>query len=119
MAEFDVLKEFARMVKPDEYGNCTIDCEDCPIYAINNVEGRICYNFIRLHPEIVTEIIRKWSEEHPQKTRADLLLEHFPEAKWQYIPPCHIFGSKWKSKNCKRYKSCVECHKTVWNEVVE
>ena len=119
MAEFDVLKEFARMVKPDEYGNCTIDCEDCPIYAINNVEGRICYNFIRLHPEIVTEIIRKWSEEHPQKTRADLLLEHFPDARIIEIRPCSIFGSKWPDENCIRFESCRKCMSVTWDEVVE
>lgn len=119
MAEFNVLKEFARMVKPDEYGNCTIDCEDCPIYAINNVEGRICYNFIRLHPEIVTEIIRKWSEEHPQKTRGDLIREHFPNANLEKILPCEIMGSKWKSENCEHFKDCRECQKTIWNEVAE
>lgn len=119
MAEFNVLKEYARMVKPDEYGNCTIDCEDCPIYAINNRADKSCYVFMRLHPEKATEIIRKWSEDHPQKTRADLLLEHFPDAQWYNIHPCHIFGSNWKYENCGRCKNCVECRKKVWNEVVE
>lgn len=119
MAEFDVLKEYARMVKPDEYGNCTIDCEDCPIYAINNVEGRICYNFIRLHPEKATEIIRKWSQEHPQKTRGDLVIEHFPNADLSILCPSMILGKEWDDKNCKRFQKCVDCRKAVWNEVVE
>ncbi|MDD7634053.1 MAG: hypothetical protein PUK20_03880 [Firmicutes bacterium] len=119
MAEFDVLKEYARMVKPDENGSCTIGCINCPIAGANNGEDKTCGKFMRLYPEKATEIIRKWSEEHPQKTRGDLVLEHFPDAKWYNINPCHIFGLKWEYENCGRYKDCAECRKTVWDEVVE
>lgn len=119
MAEFNVLKEYARMVKPDEYGDCTISCEDCPIYLKNNGAGKACYRFMRLYPEKATEIIREWSQEHPQKTRADLILEHFPDALVMEISPCSVFGMKWESENCNRFKDCDDCRKTAWNEVVE
>lgn len=119
MAEFDVLKEYARMVKPGESGVCTIDCDDCPISKNNNGMKVVCYSFLRLHPEKATEIIRKWSEEHPQKTLGDLVLEHFPDARMNFILPCAILGSKWKSENCKRFDDCEECNKAFWNEVVE
>ena len=119
MAEFNVLKELARMVKPDKNGICTIGCFNCPISGANNGENKECAKFVRLYPEKATEIIRKWSQDHPKKTRADLILEHFPDAQWYNINPCHIFGSKWEYENCERYKDCAECRKTVWNEVVE
>ena len=119
MAEFDVLKELARMVQVREHGSCGIYCGDCPISDRNNGTSISCGYFMRMYPEKATEIIRKWSEEHPQKTRAGLLLEHFPDAKWQYIHPCHIFDLKLGGENCMRYKDCAECCKKVWNEVVE
>lgn len=119
MAEFDVLKEYARMVKPDKCGNCTIDCMDCPISIDNNGTNELCTDFMRLYPEKATEIIRKWSEEHPQKTRADLLLEHFPDARLIEIRPCNIFGSEWTDENCIRFESCRKCMSVTWDEVVE
>lgn len=119
MAEFNVLKEYARMVKPGENGVCTIGCFNCPISGANNGENKYCANFVRLYPEKATEIIRKWSEEHQQKTRADLLLEHFPDAQVMEISPCSVFGMKWESKNCNRFKDCDDCRKTAWSEVVE
>lgn len=119
MAEFNVLKEYARMVQTNVHGSCGINCGDCPISDRNNGTSISCGYFMRMYPEKATEIIRKWSEEHPQKTRAGLLLEHFPDAKWQYIHPCHIFDLKLGGENCMRYKDCAECCKKVWNEVVE
>lgn len=119
MAEFNVLKEYARMVKPGKNGVCTIGCRNCPISVANNGENKDCVNFMRMYPEKATEIIRAWSQEHPQKTRANLLLEHFPDAQWRNINPCNILGSNWKHENCGRYKDCAECRKKVWNEVVE
>lgn len=119
--EFDVLKEYARMVKPDESGECTIDCTCCPISQRNNGTDRLCDRFIISYPERATEIIRKWSEEHPhpRKTLGDLVLENFPDAISSYIMPCRILGIDWKRENCKRFDDCGECNKVVWNEVVE
>ena len=119
MAEFDVLKEYARMVKPDENGSCTIGCINCPISGANNGEDTDCVKLLRLYPEKATEIIRKWSEEHPQKTHGDLVLEHFPNADLSILCPSMILGKEWDDKNCKRFQKCVDCRKSVWNEVVE
>lgn len=119
MAEFDVLKEYARMVQADKNGECKIGCINCPISTFNNGEDIDCVKLLRLYPEKATEIIRKWSEEHPRKTYGDLVLEHFPDANLEKILPCEIMGSKWKSENCEHFKDCRECQKTIWNEVVE
>lgn len=119
MAEFNVLKEYARMVQADKNGACKIGCINCPIAAVNNGEDKDCIKLLRLYPEKATEIIRKWSQEHPQKTRGDLIREHFPNANLEKILPCEIMGSKWKSENCEHLKDCRECQKTIWNEVVE
>lgn len=62
------------MVKPDKNGICTIGCFNCPISGANNGENKDCVKFVRLYPEKATEIIRKWAEEHPQKTRAECIV---------------------------------------------
>ena len=119
MAEFNVLKEYARMVQTNVHGSCEINCGDCPISDRNNGTSISCGYFMRMYPEKATEIIRKWSEEHPRKTYGDLVLEHFPNADLSILCPSMILGKEWDDKNCKRFQKCVDCRKAVWNEVVE
>ena len=45
MAEFNVLKELARMVKPNKNGRCTIGCINCPISGANNGKNKNCVVF--------------------------------------------------------------------------
>lgn len=119
MAEFDVLKEYARMVKPGENGVCTIGCFNCPISGANNGENKDCANFVRLYPEKATEIIRRWAKEHPRKTRGDQVIEHFPDANLDLLYPCNLLGKMWKSKNCFMFVSCEACRRATWHEGVE
>ena len=55
------------------------DCEDCPAY-----DGEICYlcyaplgtnNLVQM-----IEVVEKWSQEHPRKTRLQDFLEKYPNA---------------------------------------
>lgn len=67
-----------------------------------------------------TEIVRKWAEEHPRKTRKDVLLEKFPNAKMDErgIPyACTIpLGI---TSRCHFYKEDREDCRACWNTEVE
>ena len=90
MKEFNYLREKVRMLRSLEASN---DCENpcpcnnganclkCPLSASENRLKRYCVEFEIICPDEATEIVRKWAEEHPRKTRKDVLLEKFPNAK--------------------------------------
>lgn len=75
--EFNYLIERARML--NSFGRTSemcngVNCDDCPL----NGDNKGCDYFEGEHPLEATEIVRKWAEEHPRKTRKDILLEKFP-----------------------------------------
>lgn len=77
--EFNYLIERARML--NSFGRTSemcngVSCDDCPL----NGDNKGCDYFEGEHPLEATEIVRKWAEEHPRKTRKDILLEVFPNA---------------------------------------
>lgn len=83
MTEFDYLKEKRRMF--DTLGRKGEDCifatcEKCPLSQNNNDVDLACTSFENQYPEEATEIVRKWAEEHPRKTRKDVLLKKCPNA---------------------------------------
>ena len=79
-------------------------------------------------PEKAVDIIEKWSDEHPAKTRQSVFLEHYPDAVISEdgvvdIAPCAIEKSRFR-KNSGRIcntpeKSCVQCRHDYWLEEVE
>lgn len=69
------LKEKSRMTK-----KCSIHCVDCPLASENNTTGLRCGDLQREYPEIVVNIVEKWSAEHPQKTLLQDFLEKYPKA---------------------------------------
>ncbi len=69
--------DYARFIK--KYCENPRGCEGCPL--TDRSRGLLfCDDFIREHPEEANEIILKWCEEHPIKTRQDKFLEMFPNA---------------------------------------
>lgn len=68
-------KEKDRLTK-----NCKIRCEECPLSRVNNKskEQYGCYDFINKHTERAVEIMQKWSDENPVKTRLDDFTEKYP-----------------------------------------
>lgn len=69
------LKECQRMC--NSHGQ---DCDGCPMSIMNNGYDRLCTWVIEQHPDRAIEIVQKWSDEHPVKTRLDDLLKKYPNA---------------------------------------
>ena len=106
------LKTISRMCS--SYG---LQCSDCPIGIESEKECLDCYSFIKFHIEDAVEIVEKWMEEHPAKTRKSALLEIFPtvilsEDGIPIICP-HDMGQI----GC--HTTCEECCKEFWTEEIE
>lgn len=54
------------------------ESEDCPLHRLNNGSGYGCATFISHEPERAVEILQKWSDENPVKTRLDDFKEKYP-----------------------------------------
>ena len=67
------FKEKERLTK-----DCKMNCEDCPLHRLNNGSGYGCATFISHEPERAVEILQKWSDENPVKTRLDDFTEKYP-----------------------------------------
>lgn len=81
--EFNYLAEKVRMLNSlgRMSGECVgTDCSICPLSCQNNGLNIPCGAFEMNHPLEATEVVRKWTEEHPRKTRKDILLEKFSNA---------------------------------------
>lgn len=79
--EFNYLIERTRMLNSlgRTDGKCNgVLCKNCPLYLQNNKFDCNCNNFEAEHSIEATEVVRKWAEEHPRKTRKDVLLKTFP-----------------------------------------
>lgn len=115
MEFIEAMKIKKRMCEDD-----IIDCIDCPLSDSNNKTKETCSNFIMLHPEEAEEIIKKWAEEHPQKTLLQDFLEKYPNAPIDRygtpgLCPYSVGYSKNASNDCRTYSSCKEC----WNRPLE
>lgn len=84
--EFNYLVEKKRMLDSlgrmmDEVISClNVNCTLCPLSKYASGSGFNCRVFEIEHPIKATEIVRKWANEHPRKTRKDVLFEKFPKA---------------------------------------
>lgn len=114
------LKEKSRMTK-----KCSIHCADCPLCSEKNTTGFACGDLQREYPEIVVNIVEKWSKEHPRKTILQDFLEKYPKAelihnKFPEICPYSLGYAT--NEKCfldteERFcsKECEEC----WNRPLE
>lgn len=83
------FKEKERLTK-----NCTILCTDCPLDNDNNKEYVNCTKLIGSYTEKAVEILQKWSDENPVKTRRDDFTEKYPN---------HTTNSKGMPVICCKY----------------
>ena len=60
--------------------NCDMNCEDCPLFSLNNGRGIPCREMEIKFPENDVRIVEKWVKEHPLKTYAQDFFEKFPNA---------------------------------------
>lgn len=72
-------KERKRMC--DYYRLSIEQCSACPMHSQRNGHNTICYKMVDDYPQEAIDIIQKWSDEHPDKTILDDLLEKYPDAK--------------------------------------
>ena len=100
--------------------NYNSQCSDCPIGIEIKRKGEHldCYGFIKLYIEEVAEVVEKWMEEHPAKTRKSTLLGMFPKTPINEdgvpsICPLNV-GAKIKCLN-----KCGKCYKEFWTEEIE
>ncbi len=100
------IYDYARMCK--FYKNCN----DCALAK----STAICQVFIEEHPDEANEIILKWCEEHPIKTRQSELLKMFPNAKTNIggvLSICPQLVNKDFSCQTSK-KHCSGCCKEYW-----
>lgn len=58
----------------------TMSCDKCPLSGRNNGTEHYCGEFLLECTEKAVKAVEKWREEHPGKTRKDVLLKAFPNA---------------------------------------
>ena len=66
------LREIERMCNNRSCGS------SCPVFRLAYEDSASCGYYLSKHPEFAVEIVQKWSDEHPVKTRLDDLKERFP-----------------------------------------
>ena len=93
-----------------------ITCDNCPMCATRNGINLSCDDLLIKNPDKANEIIIKWCEEHPIKTRQDEFLKMFPNARTGTngaIGICPLYANK--NFSCKEIKiNCKECRKEFW-----
>lgn len=113
----NLFEAYARMCNSFE------SCENgCPMYQCNwgYLYRDSCQQFVVENAKKAEEIVTKWAEEHPIKTRQYVFLELHPNAAlddWGVLKvnTCAIDNRI----SCEGFKFCAECRKEYWGEVVK
>jgi hypothetical protein len=60
LESLDFLTAYIQLTKPDDHGECTLSCRQCPLSWANNgaKEHITCSMFIRRYPEKALEYVR-------------------------------------------------------------
>ena len=102
--------------------NCQTDCRICRLSRYNNSLNKSCRMLEPQNADKAVEIIEKWAEEHPVKTRMSDFIEKFPRAtvlKYgnnEYIDICPV--SIDTTRTCPNGE-CKKCKFKYWNEDAE
>ena len=115
----NLFEMYARMCK--SHSRCEMGC---PMHEMLPGRGARAYCQICLvnKPKEVEEIIIKWANEHPIKTRQDVYLQLFPKALVDEdgtlkTKPCFINREMYYT--CTNKKGCEICRKNYWREETE
>ena len=109
MNEKATIYDYARMCKNVK------NCEDCPLGVNSNGTEISCGYLVREIPDKANEIILKWCEEHPIKTRQSKFLKMFPNAALvdEAVNICPREIDNQYSADCTKL-SCYDCKKFYW-----
>lgn len=75
----------------------------------------------RIPPEDIVKEVEEWAAAHPQKTRQDVFLEQYPEARLDsqsvlHVCPADVYGNN----VCPEEKEiCYNCRRKFWMQEVE
>ena len=94
------LQEHTRMCK---YHITHAECHECPMGSSHNGTNYNCEHLLFECPQKAIEIVQKWSDEHPVKTRLDDLLEKYPKA-WMEANSSVV--APWKLGYCRNCSKC-------------
>lgn len=112
----EYIKIKKRMTNMDETGHCGIACCDCELFSVNNGTPYWCYDLQDVYPEKAEAIVKKWAEEHPQKTILQDFFEKYPNATIGYDDsPFVCVADLGYIVRCNPEISCVDC----WNQSLD
>lgn len=110
------VKEYLRMCSQPW------DCEDCPLNKTD-----FCSAPAKKRPqeeaEKIVQLVGEWAAAHPRKTRQDLFLEQWPNARVDSygvleISPCSIDTTNYDYITCKA-DCCEQCRREFWPQEVK
>lgn len=112
------FKELKRMCNKYRCTKYNASCNGCEIYQ--HCYDFSCYGFVKNNPLKAVEIVQKWSDENPTKTRQGELLKMFPDVKLLngVVGICPRDIDK-EIECCAPQKSCFVCEKEFWLSEVE
>ena len=93
-------------------------CNECPASTANNGTGYKCEKLLYSCPEVAIEIVQKWSDEHPLKTRLDDVKEKHPNVEMMDGTPMFY---PLRLGYCKDCDKCIVrgLIKRCWDEPVD
>ena len=95
-------------------------CNDC---VLSSFCDKVRYGGTKEDAEKAVEIVEKWVEDHPVKTRQTEFLKKFPNAAVSHgtinILPCWLDETLAEDCDDGYPRECVECRKEFWNKVIE
>ena len=117
MDAIQFIKERDRMCKT--YGNCS----QCPACLDNEC---IVARRSGFAPEQQINTVKVWADQHPRKTRQDVFLEQYPEARidanglLDVCPATIVKSHRANGGGCIDYhRNCDDCIREFWLQEVE
>ncbi len=114
----DFVYGLRRMCKYYDNGNCyknvgVEEVESCPMLGYN------CSDIDDLSDESF-DIVEKWVEQHPAKTRQDEFLDHYPNAKVRIDGTLTVCPHEIDTNvECYSNVNCGDCCREYWGKAVE
>lgn len=118
----NLFEAYARMCEFYSNSYCSADCKIGKMLKEKGCQYiyPACVDFLKSNPKEAEEIITKWAEEHPIKTRQDVFLELHPNAVLNEDGVLNIYACYIDKRIiCYRGKTCEECRKDYWGGVEE